>query len=209
MTSVLPLSPAQYYSNGLRGRFQLDAHRAIAQPSQGYEDIEYEFDDAKYAARTKAVLCAGGLEKEVPRGFPTSVSGPMVWSGVDFSEDDYVVQLSEKCRAEIKTALRYFRCKLAYAAHPILAGKLTSLAALGLSKDRISMANFPLPTLGPRLQAIRGDVYEGRGFSILRGLDVDSYSEEDIVLVYLGTTSYVAETRGKQNQRGDMLGMSL
>ena len=91
----------------------------------------------------------------------------------------------------------------------MLSGKLTSLAALSLERNRIGMANFPLPTLGPRLQEIREDVYEGRGFSILRGLDVDSYSEEDLVLVYLGITSYVAEARGKQNQRGDMLGMSL
>lgn len=71
------------------------------------------------------------------------------------------------------------------------------------------MANFPLPTLGPRLEEIRDDVYEGRGFAILRGLDVDSFTEEDLVMVYLGITSYVAETRGKQNQRGDMLGMFL
>lgn len=69
------------------------------------------------------------------------------------------------------------------------------------------MATFPLPTLGPRLEQIRDDVYEGRGFAILRGLDVDSFSEEELVVVYLGVTSYVAETRGKQNQRGDMLSM--
>ena len=64
--------------------------------------------------------------------------------------------------------------------------------------------NFPLPTLGPRLDQIKEDVYEGRGFAILRGLDVDFFSEDE-----LGVTSYVAKTRGKQNQRGDMLSTPL
>lgn len=36
---------------------------------------------------------------------------------------------------------------------------------------------------------------------------MDSFSEEELVVVYLGITSYVARTRGKQNQRGDMLSM--
>lgn len=118
MTSVLPQSPVQYYSPGLRGRYQVDAHRPVVQPSNAYdEDIAYEFDDAKYAARTKAVLRAGGLERDVPRGFPRSVSGPMVWSGGDFSKEEYVVLLSETCKKEIKTALRYFRCKSGHVLH--------------------------------------------------------------------------------------------
>lgn len=112
MTSVLSSPPAQYYSPGLRGRFQIDAHRPVpAPPQQKYESIDYEFDDAKYAARTEAVLRAGKLERTLPPEFPSSVSGPLVWSGGDFSEDDYVVHLSERCQAEVKRALRYFRCK--------------------------------------------------------------------------------------------------
>lgn len=119
MTSVLPQSPVQYYSPGLRGRFRLDAHRPVVQPSHDYEDIEYEFDDAKYAARTDAVLRGGGLETELPSGFPPSVSGPMVWRGGDLSEEEYVVHLSEEWKAEIKRALRYFRCKLTYIFYPL------------------------------------------------------------------------------------------
>lgn len=111
MTSVRPSPPAQYYSPGLRGRFQIDAHRPVPPPQEKYEPIDYEFDDAKYAARTEAVLRAGKLERTLPPEFPPSVSGPLVWSGGDFSEDDYVVHLSERCQAEVKRALRYFRCK--------------------------------------------------------------------------------------------------
>lgn len=111
MTSVLSNPPAQYYSPGLRGRFHLDAHRPAPPPPQTCEPIDYEFDDTKYATRTEAVLRAGKLERTLPPNFPPSVSGPLVWSGGDFSEDDYVVHLSERCRAEVKRALRYFQCK--------------------------------------------------------------------------------------------------
>ncbi|SPN97377.1 related to TfdA family oxidoreductase [Cephalotrichum gorgonifer] len=188
MTSVaLPRQPVQYYSSGLRGRFQVDAHRAVAAPpAEGYADIDYEFDEAKYAARTESVLRAGGLEKELPSGFPASLSGQMVWSGADLSESDYVLQLSEVCKAEIMDALQHF-------------------LSLGLDGTEVGMATFPLPTLGPQLERAKQDVYDGRGFVIIRGLDVDLFSDEDLVIVYLGVTSYIAEKRGKQNQRGDML----
>lgn len=53
----------------------------------------------------------------------------------------------------------------------------------------------------------RNDVYEGRGFAIVRGLDPDVYALEDLTVVYLGISSYVGERRGKQDQRGSMLSM--
>lgn len=47
------------------------------------------------------------------------------------------------------------------------------------------------------------------GFAVLRGLDVQAYDEIDLLTVYLGLTSYVAEMRGKQKHRGAMLGTPL
>jgi hypothetical protein len=52
---------------------------------------------------------------------------------------------------------------------------------------------------------VRNDVYEGRGFGIVRGLDPDAYPLEDLTVVYLGISSYIGERRGKQDQRGSML----
>jgi hypothetical protein len=52
---------------------------------------------------------------------------------------------------------------------------------------------------------VRNDVYEGRGFAIVRGLDPDAYTMEDLTVVYLGISSYIGERRGKQDQRGSML----
>jgi hypothetical protein len=49
------------------------------------------------------------------------------------------------------------------------------------------------------------DLYDGKGFGIVRGLNPDDYTLSDLTIVYLGITSYIAEVRGKQDQRGSML----
>lgn len=49
------------------------------------------------------------------------------------------------------------------------------------------------------------DVYDGRGFGIVRGLDPDDYEIADLTTIYLGISSYIAQVRGKQDQRGSML----
>jgi hypothetical protein len=66
-----------------------------------------------------------------------------------------------------------------------------------------------LPNLGKELDKVCQDVYEGRGFSIVRGLEPEDYELEDLTVIYLGISSYVAERRGKQDQRGSMLSGSF
>ena len=68
---------------------------------------------------------------------------------------------------------------------------------------------FPLPTLGKTLERAAEDIYNGRGFVIVRGLDPDTLSTEDCTTIYLGLSSYIAERRGMQDQRGTMLSMIL
>lgn len=41
----------------------------------------------------------------------------------------------------------------------------------------------------------------------MRGLDPDAFSIEDFTVMYLGVSNYIAERRGKQDQRGSMLSM--
>jgi hypothetical protein len=49
----------------------------------------------------------------------------------------------------------------------------------GLNSDEVDKSNFPLPNLSKQLKKLTDDVYEGRGFIIIRGLDPDAYSLED------------------------------
>lgn len=66
-------------------------------------------------------------------------------------------------------------------------------------------ANFPLHRLGQRLEVASEDIYEGKGFVIVRGLEPNTLPVEDFTIIYLGVSSYIAERRGKQDQRGSML----
>jgi len=86
---------------------------------------------------------------------------------------------------------------------------LTDLAlAYDQDGDLVEPANFPLPTLGPKLKVLSQDIHYGKGFGVIRGLDPASYSVEDLTLIYLGVQSYIAEQRGRQDKRGNMLGVS-
>jgi len=70
----------------------------------------------------------------------------------------------------------------------------------------VSRDNFPLPTLGPKLAGASNDLHHGRGFCLIRGLDPRKFAVEDLTLVYLGVQSYIADRRGRQDGKGNMLG---
>jgi hypothetical protein len=125
----------------------------------------------------------------VPVVWPEVLSGPLVWTGADFpDESPFTYYLTAEDQDEIVGALKHFQ-------------------ALGLTGKNVNAQSFPLPCLGRQLRQIRNEIYRGRGFAVLRGLDVDAFNEIDLLIVYLCITSYVAEIRGKQNHRGSMLSM--
>lgn len=59
----------------------------------------------------------------------------------------------------------------------------------------VSKETFPLPSLGPRLQEITQALHLGRGFAVLRGLELAKTPEDNMVM-YLGISSYVGSQRG-------------
>ncbi|KAL5586080.1 hypothetical protein FOBRF1_015950 [Fusarium oxysporum] len=61
--------------------------------------------------------------------------------------------------------------------------------------DLICRQNFPLPTVGKSLDRIRLDVHEGKGFGLVRGINPLDY----------GVQSYIANLRGRQDEKGNML----
>lgn len=110
-----PTAPIEYYSRGLRERFRLDALKLkppIVENDQAYADIDYLIDEAKYRARSEAIVRAGGLATDVPVGWPKVLHGPLVWSGADFKDErEYVLRLGDAEKAELAEALRYFKGK--------------------------------------------------------------------------------------------------
>ncbi|KAH7163070.1 hypothetical protein B0J13DRAFT_615672 [Dactylonectria estremocensis] len=136
------------------------------------------------AGRSVRVVEPTGL----PDGFPQVLDLPMAWTGAQFvdHESDYIHQLSESDLQEAENALNHFK-------------------ALGLDGDLVSRDNFPLPTLGPRLDQIRRDVHRGKGFGVIRGLDQQEHSVEDLTVLYLGIQSYIANRHGRQDKKGNMM----
>jgi len=120
MPSIVEASPArtlrpraQYYSP----KIKLEFHDRIANkpllPSThaDYADIAYEFDENRFATRSKTRRQNEALSTELPRGWPPILSGPLVWSGPQYDDASFIYHLSEADNAEILGALKHPNCK--------------------------------------------------------------------------------------------------
>lgn len=86
---------------------------------------------------------------------------------------------------------------------------LTIGTALGIDGDEVSKSNFPLPNLSARLQFFATSLHKGRGFFLIKGLELFQFSVEDGVIIYLGIASHVGEQRGVQDSKGNVLSMEF
>ncbi|KAK2614633.1 hypothetical protein N8I77_001442 [Diaporthe amygdali] len=113
---------------------------------------------------------------------------PLAWTGSDYKDDTkYTITLTETEIQEIKDGLTHFK----------------SLCKWG---DEISPETFPLPTLKSKLKELKDEIFEGRGFFVLRGLDPVQLCIEDNILIYIGVAKYIAGLIGKQDDGGHVLG---
>jgi hypothetical protein len=64
---------------------------------------------------------------------------------------------------------------------------------------------FPLPTLAPRLAAIKHEILHGRGFFLLRGLPIERYDIADAARIFWGLGAHWGEAVS-QNGKGHVLG---
>ncbi|KAL5325584.1 hypothetical protein ACEPPN_006712 [Leptodophora sp. 'Broadleaf-Isolate-01'] len=114
----------------------------------------------------------------------------MAWVPSDFkTESDWVLNLSTSDKEEIRQALEHFKSK----------------ERLDLSYDKATKETFPLPKLASLRLKSRDEIYQGRSFAVIRGLDPDAYTSVDFAIIFLGISSYIAERRGRQDQRGSMM----
>ncbi len=75
----------------------------------------------------------------------------------------------------------------------------------GVEPATLHRDNFPLPTLGPRLQRVLAEVLNGRGFVLLRGLPVQRWGPKRAALAFLGLGLHLGNLR-PQNAQGHLLG---
>ena len=118
---------------------------------------------------------------------PGPITGPSAWRGEDLARSDAWIhtftasELSELHRA------------------------LARVHARALTLPEIAHEDFPLPTLGPRLDGLRHELLHGRGFALLRGLPMERYALEDAATIYWGIGAWFGRPRS-QNAKGHLLG---
>jgi hypothetical protein len=78
---------------------------------------------------------------------------------------------------------------------------LSAVRRSGLAACGFGAADFPLSVLGERLEAVRHELVAGRGFVLLRGLDVADRPFEDVSALYWGLGCHLG-TVVSQNAKG-------
>ena len=125
------------------------------------------------------------LEAMRSGAIPTRYHGPAAWTGAEMRErDDWIVRLSDSDRGELDAAWR---------------------ATAHLPIESIGPREFALPSLGSKLLALRDEVVGGRGFVLLRGLDIEGWPIERTARVYWGLGSWLGRALS-QNAMGHLLG---
>lgn len=118
---------------------------------------------------------------------PTTIEGPAAWYGRDLQDsDDWIELLSEAEVDEVRAAYR-------------------TVDDAGTAMLDMTSADFPLPTLSARLEALAAELDQGRGFWLLRGLPIEEMSEREAAFVYWGIGLHMG-VPVSQNARGHLLG---
>ena len=114
------------------------------------------------------------------------VTGPSAWLGAELAKrpESWTYTLSDRDIAEIEAATANLR---------------------GRDIAAVSRAEFPLPHLGPRLEALRDEILNGRGFVLLRGLPVTGRPIAESAMAYWGIGTWFGNARS-QNAKGHVLG---
>jgi hypothetical protein len=112
--------------------------------------------------------------------------GPQTWTARDFSSPaNWILPLPEAAKLELKSAV-------------------VNAVRQGAEPAKLQPESFPLPSLRATATEVRKQLTHGRGFVVLRGLDLDDYDEHQARLLYAGLGSHIGAII-PQTLRGDHL----
>jgi hypothetical protein len=130
-----------------------------------------------------AIMIQDAEQNWRPRGRVTS---PGAWYARDFDQDrSWLHQFSSPDIAEIEAAL-------------------ASALASGKPIIELTRADFPLPTVAPKIEAAVAEVEWGRGFVLLRGIRLSDYSHQESRTLFWGIGRHIG-TPVSQNPQGALL----
>lgn len=178
-----------FYPAALRSKYHLDDLPTLQLPlsKTPSADIGWVPDQERFKLRTQARLKDQSLHTDVPKGWPKTVQGPLVWHRNETQDQSqYIYNLSLDEVAEIEASLARVKNS-------------------SLDLEHINRFTFPLPKMGPALEELSRQVHDNHGFVVIRGLEPWNYSREENTIIYLGVSSYIGEQRGRQNLSGSKL----
>ena len=113
---------------------------------------------------------------------------PAGWTAEEMAATDtWLHLLTDRERAEVHAAVE-------------------AVMARGLDFFAIDRAAFPLPGFGRKLAEIRAELLHGRGFVLLRGLDVDLADRRRSAVAFWGISMHLGDEALSQNAKGHVLG---
>jgi len=112
---------------------------------------------------------------------------PQAWYGPELAQrTDWIHDLGDADRQELRHAIAVAR-------------------ASGQPLHSLGRAQFPLVSLAARLNRLRREALDGRGFFLLRGVPVAEYSPWESAVAFWGIGLYLGEAVS-QNGKGHVLG---
>ena len=121
-------------------------------------------------------------------GAPRAVDEPSVWSTADLAADrSWEYHLSAGHRAELDAAVT------------------AVTGADGTVRPGFTRDDFVLPTLAATLDDIYRQLKDGRGFAVLRGLDISDRGQDRMAALLWGLGCYLGQGI-VQNKHGDLIG---
>ncbi len=119
---------------------------------------------------------------------PPEQTGAAAWYGPEIAKrNDWIMPLGAAEVAEIEAATK-------------------ALVARDADIAVLKPQDFPLPTLGATLRSrVDGEVLNGRGFLLLRGLPVERWSMREAATAFFGLGAHMGSARS-QNGKGHVLG---
>jgi hypothetical protein len=108
------------------------------------------------------------------------------WKGTDMMKDNsWIYRLNERETAEIESAF----------------ARLSSTARI----ETLTQKDFPLETFGRLVSAMRDQLEDGRGMTLLKGVPIAGKSVEQVELLYAGIASHLG-TMIAQDTKGELIG---
>jgi hypothetical protein len=115
------------------------------------------------------------------------IATPKAWRGETLArETSWIVTLGDADIADVDRALAAAR-------------------ASGRPPEELQREHFPLTVMRARLEQAVAEMYDGRGFVVVRGLPVRRYSDDDVGLIFWGFGRYMGGPL-YQNPQGELLG---